>query len=205
MINTVVFDLGAVLIDWNPRYLYRKIFNNEDEMEWFLSNVCHLDWNSELDTGLDMEEEARKLAKQFPHFEAEITAYHQRWDEMLGEQIEGTVEILRTIRDSKQYKLLALTNWSHQTFPIALERFEFLSWFEGIVVSGDEKLKKPDPKIFDVMTERHAILPSESVFIDDSEANYEIARQLGFKAIHFTSAGGLKEDLENLGVLRLQG
>jgi len=202
MIKTVVFDLGAVLIDWNPRYLYRKIFKEEKDMEWFLANVCSHEWNNELDAGLDMVEETKELALQFPLFEAEINAYHQRWEEMLGGQIDGTVEILKTLRDSGDYKLLALTNWSHQTFPITRQKFDFLGWFEGIVVSGDERLKKPDSRIYDVLIIRHDISPSESVFIDDSERNFETAKQLGFNAVHFTNPERLRVDLVDLGILR---
>ncbi|MDA0196214.1 MAG: HAD family phosphatase [Bacteroidetes bacterium] len=202
MINTIVFDLGAVLIDWNPRYLYRKIFKEEKDMEWFLANVCSHEWNNELDAGLDMVKETRDLALQFPQFEAEIEAYYQRWEEMLGSQIDGTVEILKTIRDSGDYRLLALTNWSHQTFPITRQKFDFLSWFEGIVVSGDESLKKPDSEIYRVLINRYDILPSASVFIDDSKPNIDTAIRLGFSAVHFKGPEKLRTDLIDLGLLR---
>ena len=194
MINTIVFDLGAVLIDWNPHYLYEKIFK-EDEMHHFLATVCTPAWNEEQDGGRSLAEATRVLIAQFPEQEENIRFFYDRWPEMLRGEIPGTVELLKTIRDSGNYKLYALTNWSSETFPIALERFEFLSWFDGIVVSGDEKDRKPFPSFYRTLLNRYAIEPTEALFIDDNLRNVKAAEDLGIHAIHFSNPEQLKEAL----------
>ena len=156
-ISTVVFDLGGVLIDWNPRYLYRKLLRDEpDRIEWFLGNICTPEWNSRQDAGRTMQEACDVLVAEYPEHEELIRAYYDRWEEMIAGPIEGTVDILRRIRE-RPYGLYGLTNWSAETFPVAQERFEFLSWFEGIVVSGDIGMIKPDPPIFHHLIEAFEI------------------------------------------------
>ncbi|WP_138991697.1 HAD family phosphatase [Larkinella sp. C7] len=194
MINTIVFDLGAVLIDWNPHYLYEKIFK-EDEMHHFLATVCTPAWNEEQDGGRSLAEATRVLIAQFPEHEENIRVFYDRWPEMLRGEIPGTVALLKTIRDSGNYKLYALTNWSSETFPIALERFEFLSWFDGIVVSGDEKDRKPFPSFYRTLLNRYAIEPTEALFIDDNLRNIKAAEELGIHAIHFINPEQLKAAL----------
>src|SRR5688572_29593962 len=135
-INTIVFDLGGVLIDWNPRYVYRQVFKTEEEMEWFLEHVTSPDWNEQQDAGYPIEQATSELIAKHPEWEPEIQAYYGRWLEMLGDEIKETVEIFRQLKQSGKYKLYALTNWSDELFPHALERFGFLEWFDGIVVSG---------------------------------------------------------------------
>ncbi|HZX57319.1 MAG TPA: HAD family phosphatase, partial [Mucilaginibacter sp.] len=129
MINTVIFDLGAVLIDWNPRYMYRTLFKDEAEMEKFLADITTPDWNEEQDAGRPLQEGTEILVQKFPEHEHHIRAFYGRWDEMLGEAFHDTVEIFRQLKESGKYKIYALTNWSAETFPVALDRFEFLSWF----------------------------------------------------------------------------
>jgi 2-haloacid dehalogenase len=170
-IDTIIFDLGGVLIDWNPRYLYRKMFPDEEEMEWFLANVCHSDWNAEQDAGRLFEDAIQERIKKYPKFQREIEAYYSRWDEMLGGEIHENVKILRGLKAQNEIKLYALTNWSHQTFPTALDNYDFLNLFKGIVMSGEEKLKKPDLAIYLVMIERYEIEPKNTLFIDDSLPN----------------------------------
>ncbi|WP_421825490.1 HAD family hydrolase [Larkinella sp.] len=194
MINTIVFDLGAVLIDWNPHYLYEKIFK-EDEMHHFLATVCTPAWNEEQDGGRSLAEATQVLIARFPEHEENIRFFYDRWPEMLRGEIPGTVELLKTIRDSGNYKLYALTNWSSETFPIALERFEFLSWFDGIVVSGDEKDRKPFPSFYKTLLNRYAIEPTEALFIDDNLRNIKAAEDLGIHAIHFINPTQLKDAL----------
>jgi 2-haloacid dehalogenase len=194
MINTIVFDLGAVLIDWNPHYLYEKIFKEED-MHHFLATVCTPAWNEEQDGGRSLAEATRVLIAQFPEQEENIRFFYDRWPEMLRGEIPGTVELLKTIRDSGNYKLYALTNWSSETFPIALERFEFLSWFDGIVVSGDEKDRKPFPSFYRTLLNRYSVEPDEALFIDDNLRNVKAAEDLGIHAIHFINPEQLKEQM----------
>lgn len=199
MINTIVFDLGAVLIDWNPHYLYGEIFK-EDEMHHFLATVCTPAWNEEQDGGRSLEEATRVLIDRFPEHEENIRFFYDRWPEMLRGEIPGTVELLKTIRGSGNYKLYALTNWSSETFPIALERFEFLSWFDGIVVSGDEKDRKPFPSFYRTLLNRYSIEPKEALFIDDNLRNVKAAEDLGIHAIHFVNPERLKEQFIAYGV-----
>ena len=201
MINTIIFDLGAVLIDWNPRYMYRTLFSNEAEMERFLAEITTSDWNEEQDAGRSLYEGTEHLVQKFPEHADHIRAFYGRWQEMLGEAFHDTVEIFRQLKESGKYKIYALTNWSSETFPVALERFEFLNWFDGIVVSGDEKMRKPTPEFYHILLNRYHVKPEEALFIDDNYRNILAAEKLGIKSIHFTSAGQLEEDLEKLDIL----
>jgi 2-haloacid dehalogenase len=200
MIKTVIFDLGGVLIDWNPDYLYKTIFDSEEEMRWFYANVCTPDWNEEQDAGRDLLEATEELVSKFPEHEHSIRAYYGRWEEMLHGPIHETVDIFRELKQSGGYQLLALTNWSHQTFPIALERFDFLHWFDGKVVSGEEKTRKPFLDIYEMVINRYAVDPGSAVYIDDNVRNLAPARSLGMSAIHFQRPAQLREDLKALGV-----
>lgn len=198
-VDTVVFDLGGVLVDWNPRYLYRKIFGTEAEVEEFLERVCTPAWNAEQDRGRPWAEAVRLLQGRFPHYAREIEAYHLRWSETLAGDLPESVAILEQLR-SEPVRLLALTNWSAETFPVARERFPFLQWFEGIVVSGEEEMIKPDAEIFELLCRRYRVQPGRAVFIDDSARNVEAARALGFRGIHFTGTASLREGLQALGL-----
>ena len=201
-VNTIVFDLGAVLIDWNPRYLYRKIFKTEEEVTWFLENICTHDWNEKQDAGRSFEEATAELLAKFPEHEVPIRAWYGRWQETMNGPIQGTVDILREIRDSKKYKLYALTNWSTETFPWALEKFEFLHWFEGIVVSGHEKTRKPFPDFFQILFDRYNINPAEALFIDDNLRNINGGQEVGMPGIHFQSPEQLREALIQKGIFK---
>lgn len=200
MIKTVIFDLGGVLIDWNPDYLYKTIFDSEEEMKWFYDNICTPDWNEEQDAGRDLNEGTEILVKKFSEHEHYIRAYYSRWEEMLNGPIHDTVEIFKELKSSGSYQLLALTNWSHQTFPIALERFDFLHWFDGKVVSGEEKTRKPFLDIYEMVINRYHVDPASAVYIDDNARNLVPARELGMAAIHFKNPAQLKLDLKELGV-----
>jgi len=201
MINTIIFDLGAVLIDWNPDYLYRNLFANEQEMKNFLATVTTSDWNEEQDAGRSLHEGTELLVKQFPEHEANIRAFYSRWDEMLGEPFWDTVEIFKELKESKKYKIYALTNWSAETFPVALARYDFLNWFDGIVVSGAEKMRKPAPEFYQILLDRHLVKPEEALFIDDNYRNIVAAEKIGIQSIHFTSAGDLRKKLLEFNVL----
>lgn len=195
-INTIIFDLGGVLIDWNPRYLYRKFFKTEEEVTWFLENICTSEWNDQQDGGRSFEEATKELIQKHPEWEEPITAWYGRWHETIAGPIEGTVQILKEIKESKKYALYALTNWSAETFPWALDNFDFLHWFEGIVVSGVEKSRKPLPEFFQILFDRYTINPSEALFIDDNIHNIEGAKVLGMNTITFKSSEQLLEELQ---------
>lgn len=200
MINTIIFDLGGVLIDWNPRYLYQKIFETEKEIDYFLENICTSDWNEEQDAGRSLAEGTRLLIEKHPEHKAAIEHFYNRWEEMLKGEISGTVEILEKLKKSGKYSLYALTNWSSETFTIAEERFEFLSYFDGIVVSGAEKDRKPYPSFYQLMLDRYAIDPKTAVFIDDRYSNIEGAEKVGILGIHYTDPQKLEEVLKAKGI-----
>lgn len=201
MINTIIFDLGAVLIDWNPHYLYRSLFTDEQEMKDFLANICTSDWNEEQDAGRSLQEGTDLLVAQYPEHESNIRAFYSRWVEMLGEPLHGTVEILRQLKASGNYQVYALTNWSAETFPFALERYDFLNWFDGIVMSGAEKMRKPAPAFYQLLLDRYDVKAAEALFIDDNYRNILAAEKMGIKSIHFTSAEALEGKLKEFGVL----
>jgi 2-haloacid dehalogenase len=201
VIDTIIFDLGGVLIDWDPRYLYRKIFEDETEMEHFLEEVCSGEWNEEQDAGRTLKEGTEWLVARYPQYENYIRAYYGRWPEMLGGVHTGTVAILKALKDSGQYKLYALTNWSAETFPVALERYDFLGWFDGIVVSGEEKSRKPFPEFYRRLAARYGINMQNALFIDDSLRNVQAAETCGMQAIHFQSPEALEKALKTLDII----
>jgi 2-haloacid dehalogenase len=196
----IVFDLGGVLIDWNPRHLYRKLFDDEAAMEWFLAEVCHTAWNEEQDRGRAFAAAIEEAAARHPDHRPQIAAYFERWDEMMAGPIEGSVALLKELKDAG-YELHALTNWSAETFPFARDRFAFLDWFESILVSADVGLIKPDPAIFHLLLERIGRTPSECTYIDDSARNVEAAAAVGLDAIHFESGDRLREALSRRNLL----
>ena len=199
--STVIFDLGGVLIDWNPRHLYRKLFpGDESAMEEFLAHVCNGPWNEQQDAGRSFAEGVALLVTEHPEKAPLIRAYHDRWVETLGGAIEESVTVLRALHE-RGVPLYALTNWSSETFPIAQPLFPFLGWFKGIVVSGRERLVKPDPRIYRLLLDRYGIAPETAVYIDDNARNAEAAARLGLHGIHFTGASSLRRDLEGLGLL----
>ena len=196
MSKTIVFDFGGVLIDWDPRYLYRKLIENEAEIDAFLSDICTPEWNILQDAGRPLADATAERIALYPDHEEMIKAFYDRWEEMLGGAIEETVDILRQLKSDGQV-IYGLTNWSRETFPIALERYDFLHWFEGTVVSGTEKLAKPDPAIFKLLLERYGLQAQDCLFIDDSKANIAAAYKIGFDTHHFSSPQGLRDKLTN--------
>ena len=199
-IKNIIFDFGGVVMDWNQRYYFKNYFKNDEKMEFFLRNIATDEWNAEQDRGRSLAEGTEILIAKFPEWETEIRAYYDNWTTMLRSDIPENVAVLRKLEHS-EYDLFGLTNWSAETFPYALENYDFFKIFDGkIVVSGTEKLIKPDPKIWEVLLERYNIKANESVFIDDNAKNIETAKNLGFVTIHITEETNLAEELRNLGV-----
>ena len=196
----MVFDLGGVLIDWDPRYLYRKIFASEEEIDEFLATVATPEWHIEQDRGRTMREATALLLERHPQYETQIEAYYGRWEEMFGGPMEESVDVLRDLRE-QGVPLYALTNWSAEDFPRARKRWDFFNWFDDTVVSGDERAIKPDREIFDVLVKRTGLDPTTTVFIDDRLPNVRAAEDLGFIAVEFRDAASLREELVRLGVL----
>lgn len=190
-IKNIVFDFGGVLVDWNPKYLYRKVFDTEAEIDYFLKNICNSDWNVQQDAGRSLDVATQVLQEKYPEYSDQIAMYYGRWEEMLGGLIESNVDILRNLKGN--YKLYGLTNWSAETLPIAKRMYDFFEVFDGIVVSGEEKLVKPDEKIYIILLERYGINAVESLYIDDSYDNIVTANRLGFKTVHFAENLNLKD------------
>ncbi|CAH8285494.1 2-haloacid dehalogenase [Mariniflexile fucanivorans] len=200
-IDTIIFDLGGVLIDWNPEYVFLDAFNGDrKKMEWFFENICTHDWNENQDAGYPLAQATQDLVDKFPDYEHYIKMFYGEWENMLGGAIDGTVKILEAFIKSDKYKVVALTNWSNETFPIAQKHYEFLHWFDGIVVSGDEKTRKPFKEIYDITLERFNITPENAIFIDDNLRNIQASSALGINSIHFESPEKLIEHLKQYNI-----
>jgi 2-haloacid dehalogenase len=202
MVKAVIFDLGGVLIDWNPRYVFTEdYFESEEKREFFFDKVCTAEWNENQDAGYPLQKATAEKISEFPEWEPAIRDYYGRWEEMLRGPIDETVEIFQQLRNKDSLKLYALTNWSAETFPIALDRYEFLHWFDGRVVSGEEKTRKPFPEFYDLILNRYQLNAPEVLFIDDSLRNVKAAELAGMEAIWFTTPENLKEELGKAGIL----
>ena len=199
-IQNIIFDLGGVLIDWNPRYVYRSIFNTEEEIDWFFEHICTSDWNENQDAGYPLAQATADKIAQFPEWKDAILAYYGRWEEMLGGSIATTVEILDHLHSKNQFQFYALTYWSSETFPLALKKFDFLHWFDGRVVSGEEKTRKPFVEFYQILFDRYQIHPSHCLFIDDNYRNVLAGQNLGMQCIHFKNPALLKSELVTNGI-----
>jgi 2-haloacid dehalogenase len=199
-VTTVVFDIGNVLIEWDPRHLYRRIFATSEEMERFLATVCTSAWNLDLDRGKSFSEGVAELVDRFPHHEEAIRAFDLRWDEMVPGLVEGTLALMGRL-EARGVPLYAITNFSAEKFEVARRRFPFLDRFRGVVVSAHERRVKPDRRIFEILLERYGLRAEECLFIDDSAANVAGARAVGMSAHHFKNATGLEKTLADHGLL----
>jgi 2-haloacid dehalogenase len=194
--NTIIFDLGGVLIDWNPAYVFDKLIEDEEKRRQFFAEICTSAWNEEQDAGRSLQEATQLLVDQYPEWQEYIEAFYGRWEEMLGGPIHETVDIFRQLKESNRYKLYALTNWSAELFPVALRKYDFLHWFDGRLVSGEEKTRKPFPEIYQLTVDRFNINKAEALFIDDNVRNAEAAQAFGIPTIRFQSPAQLREELE---------
>ena len=201
-VKNIIFDLGGVLIDWNPEYLYLEVFKGDrKKMQWFFDEICTMDWNENQDAGYPLHQATEDRIKMFPKYEEWIRMYYGRWEEMLGDSIDETVEILNKLLKKTDYRVVALTNWSAETFSVALDRFKFLQRFEGIVVSGAENTRKPFADIYQLTLNRFNFKAEESLFIDDNLKNVEAASKMGIHTIHFKNSKDLKLNLEAKAIL----
>jgi 2-haloacid dehalogenase len=200
-VNTIIFDLGGVLIDWNPDYVFDKLIEDKEKRHYFFQNICTSAWNEEQDAGRSLKEATQLLVDQYPEWQEYIEAYYGRWEDMLGGPIHDTVEIFRQLKDSGKYKLYALTNWSAELFPVALRKYDFLHWFDGRLVSGEEKTRKPFPEFYQLLLDRFHINKEEALFIDDNLRNAEAAEAFGLKTIRFTNPAQLDAALRVIGIL----
>ncbi len=199
-VEAVVFDLGGVLLDWNPRHLYRKLIADEAEMEWFLAEVCSRAWHAAHDRGVSTASSCAALASEHPELSELIQAWSSRSEEMIGGVDAGSVEVLRAVLETG-LPCYALTNMEEETYPLRLERFPFLGWFDGTVVSGSEGVAKPEPAIFKRLLDRFGLTPNATLMIDDTKENIETAGKLGIQTVQFRSSVQLRAELEAVGVL----
>jgi 2-haloacid dehalogenase len=201
-IKTIIFDLGGVLIDWNPKYVFNEMyFDSLEKRDYFLTHICSSDWNERQDEGRSIVDATEELIMEFPEWETAIRDYYGRWTDMLNGPITGTVEIFRQIKESGKYKTYALTNWQAGLFEIALVRYNFLHWFDGRVVSGEEKMRKPFPEFYNLLLNRYKVKAEEVLFIDDNLRNIKAAEALGIKSIQFESAAALQKELNELQII----
>ena len=201
-IDTIIFDLGGVLVDWKPEYLYRKVFNgNEKKWQWFLSKVCTSAWNAEQDGGRTIEEAETLKIAEFPDHEELIRLYYKQWHQMFSGPIEENVELFKQLKASGNYKIYALTNWSAEKWELALELFPFFNYFDGVVVSGQEKIRKPYPEIYNLIVDKFAINPENAIFIDDNEENVIAAKDLKIYGIHYKSPQQLLNELKSYKII----
>ncbi len=201
-IETIIWDLGGVLIDWNPKYVFNEsYFESEEKRNYFFRHVCTSDWNEEQDAGRSIVEATQLLVSEFPDWEKPIRDYYGRWTDMLNGPVQGTVDIFRMLRDSNKFKQYALTNWQANLFDIALVRYDFLHWFHGRVVSGEEKTRKPFPDFYQRLLSRYNVDPAKALFIDDNRRNVKAAEELGIKSIHFQNPEQLKQEFSNINIL----
>jgi 2-haloacid dehalogenase len=198
--TAVVFDLGGVLLDWNPRYLYRKLFDDQAEMDRFLSEVCTMEWHHAHDLGVPPEQTIPPLVEAHPEYAEHIWAWPQRSEEMVAGPIDESVEILRALKE-RGVPVYALTNMETWTYPDRVDRYPFLRWFDGTVVSGFEGVAKPDRRVFELLLDRFGLTPETTLFIDDSPKNVAAARAAGIQAIKFESPAQLRQHLERTGLL----
>lgn len=197
-IDTIIFDLGGVLVDWKPEYLYRKVFNgNEKKVEWFLSKICTSAWNAEQDGGRTIEEAEKIKIAEFPEHADLIRLYYKQWHQMFSGPIEENVALFKALKASGNYKIYALTNWSAEKWDMALELFPFFHFFDGVVVSGQEKIRKPYPEIYNLLIDKFTINPENAIFIDDNEENVIAARALKIHGIHYKSPQQLLNELRS--------
>lgn len=197
-IDTIIFDLGGVLVDWKPEYVYRKKFNgDEKKVQWFLNTVCTPEWNIEQDGGRTIEEAVKIKIAEFPQYEESIRIFYDEWEYMFSGPIVENVELFKKLKASGNYKIYALTNWSAEKWNKALELFPFFNDFDGVIVSGQEKTRKPYSKIYNIILNRFHITPEKAIFIDDNYENVEASKKLNIHGIHYKNLIQLKKILKN--------
>ena len=192
--KNLVFDFGAVLVDWDPHRLYDRYFGSREKATWFLKHICTSEWNVQMDAGKPFREGVAELSALHPEYAKEIDMYFTRWIEMMGEEIEGMYDLLREYK-AKGHRLYGLTNWSAETFCQVRDVYPIFKLMDGIVVSGEEHCIKPSPKIYQILLDRYRLNPTDCVFIDDRQDNVDGARAVGMQGILFTDAQSLRRTL----------
>ncbi len=198
-IKTAIFDFGGVLVDWNPHYLYDPYFGSREKADWFLTHICNSAWNVQMDGGMPFADGIAELVAQHPEWEKEIRMYRSEWLKMMGGQIPNMQALVEELK-ADGWRVYGLTNWAADTFALVRHTYPVFDLLDGIVVSGEEKVAKPDPRIFRILLERYHINPSNAVFIDDNMPNIEAAQKSGLHTVLFQSAEQLSKALAELRV-----
>lgn len=198
--RNIIFDFGAVLVDWNPRYVYTPYFGSAEKADWFIKNICTIEWNSRVDKGVPSDVLTDELVAEHPEWEKEIRLYFDRWVDMVGEETPGMTDLIEELK-SKGYRVLGLSNWARETFNLVKDGFKFEKLLDGYIISGDVKMLKPDAEIYQKLVDTFNIEPSESIFIDDNIANVAASEAFGIKAIRFEGIESLKEELKKYNIL----
>ncbi|MCQ2234200.1 MAG: HAD family phosphatase [Paludibacteraceae bacterium] len=199
MIKNIIFDFGGVLIDWNPHNLYDGYFGDKDKAQWFIDNICTSEWNSQMDKGKPFDVGVAELVAKFPEWEKEIRVYQSRWHEMVTKEVPGMVQLLTDLKQSG-YPIYGLTNWSDETMQDEFKRWGIFRLVDDMVVSGREKILKPDPALYNCLLTRFNLKPEECVFIDDNQKNVDAAERMGIHALHFEGAEKLRAALKEMDV-----
>ena len=197
MIKNIIFDFGAVLVDWNPHYLFDDYFGSAEKAQWFLDHICTNDWNRQFDGGKPFAEGLAELTAEHPEWACEIAVYWDQWEKMMGAAIPGMYELVADYK-AAGYGVYGLTNWSSETFYRIEKNYPVFALLDGKIVSGDVRMLKPDAAIFHCLLDRYGLRAEESVFIDDTLANVEGARRAGLEGLHFTDAPTLRKELDSL-------
>tara|TARA_B100000029_G_scaffold8639_1_gene9172 strand:- start:565 stop:1158 length:594 start_codon:yes stop_codon:yes gene_type:complete len=190
-----LFDLGGVFFDWDPNHFYKNVFENIEEREFFLAEVCNDNWNVQQDAGRSIAEAELELIPKFPHYEKEIKMYYKNHRKMIRGVFEESIDILKKLKD-KNYECYVLSNWSAETFLGMTDDYPFLKLFDGLLISGEDKLIKPDHAIYQLARDRFNLNPEETVFIDDKLENIQAAQEMNFKTIHLTDPNIIKTEIK---------
>ncbi|MBR6092020.1 MAG: HAD family phosphatase [Bacteroidales bacterium] len=197
-IKNIIFDFGGVLVDWNPHYLFDKYFNDIEESNYFIENVCNSEWNAEMDGGKQFEQAVRERSAMFPQYAEPLKLYQTNWMDTMGEEILGMYDLIKSLKENGFPVIYGLTNWSAETFPAVQKKYHIFSLIDNIVVSGEVKQLKPNPEIFHTLLNKYNLKAEESLFIDDNIKNVEGAKAVGINALRFENASKLKHDLEKI-------
>ena len=197
-IKNIIFDFGGVLVDWNPHYLFDQYFNDIEESNYFIENVCNSEWNAEMDGGKSFEQAVRERSAMFPKYAESLKLYQTNWMDTMGEEIPGMYDLIKSLKENGFPVIYGLTNWSAETFPIVQKKYRIFSLIDNIVVSGEVKQLKPNPEIFHTLLNNYNLKAEESLFIDDNLKNVEGAKAVGINALRFENVTKLKEDLKTI-------
>lgn len=192
MIKNIIFDFGCVLINWSQHNLYDTYFGSKEKTDWFIDNICTWEWNNQTDVGKTFASSVAEKIAEFPEWEKEIRMYWEHWEDMIGGTVEGMQDWICELKKAG-YKVYGLSNWSAETFPLVKEKFPVFKMMDGIVISGEELIAKPDYRIYQILLNRYNLQANECVFVDDRQSNIDAAKELGIHGITFANCEQAKK------------